>query len=101
MCSSIGWVVAVAAAGPTLLQTAGAARHLTADSDGRCDPILPRPGRPGEGRQAAAGPKLTNRQTSDTGGGEKNNMEEVVETSPMRDGCLDSVFTSRTVLFVF
>lgn len=38
--------------GPTLLQTAGAAHHLTADSYGRCDPILPRPGRPGAGLQA-------------------------------------------------
>lgn len=38
--------------GPTLLQTAGAAQHLTADSYGRCEPILLRLGRPTEGLQA-------------------------------------------------
>lgn len=48
MCPSI----CRAMVGPTLLQTAGAAHHLTADSYGRCDPNLPRLGRPSAGLQA-------------------------------------------------
>lgn len=87
--------------GPTLLQTAGAAHHLTADLDGRCDPILPGPGRPSEGPSGHDGPKPTNQQTSDTGGGDKNNTQEAVETRLMRDGCLSSVFINHTVLLFF
>lgn len=81
--------------GPTLLQTAGAAHHLTADSYGRCDPILPRLGR---SRAEPSGGPSQSQQTSKplTQEERENNMEEAVETGPMRDGCLDSVFTRRS-----
>lgn len=71
--------------GPTLLQTAGAAHHLTADSYGRCDPNLPRLGRPSAGSQSQS------QQTSKplTQEESENNMEEVVETR-LTDGRLIS-----------
>ena len=53
---------------PTLLQTAGAAHHLTADSYGRCDPILPRPGRSRAEPSGGPGQSQQTSKTSDTGG---------------------------------
>lgn len=46
----------------TLLQMAGAAHHLTADLDGRCDPKLPRPRSTHGEALGQSEPKPTNQQ---------------------------------------
>ncbi|KAI9548065.1 hypothetical protein NQZ68_013084, partial [Dissostichus eleginoides] len=79
--------------GPTLLQTAGAAHHVTADCDGRCDPILPGPARPSEGLQAVRA-KANNARKPLTQEEREKTMEEVVETGLMKDGCSNFVFTA-------
>lgn len=48
--------------GPTLLQMAGAAHHLTADLDGRCDPKLLRPRSTHSEAPGQPQPKPTNQQ---------------------------------------
>lgn len=48
--------------GPTLLQMAGAAHHLTADLDGRCDPRHPSPGLTHSEALGQPEPKPTNQQ---------------------------------------
>jgi len=95
MCSGVG--PAGGGGGPTLLQTAGAAHHLTADSSWK---VWSNPPEAGPTQCEPSGCQGQSQQTRKplTQEERENKMEEVVETGLMKDGCFNSVLSFLPVL---